>query len=105
MSRKINRLIMELDEHRRVINREKINPTLAEVEMDTLSPVVNVCAKARAAYIECFMNIAQSDDASCTDEQIEQLRQRRLAYDELVSAANALETVIKRDYVDVKQVS
>lgn len=93
---------MELDKQRRDINREMINPTLAAVDIDTFLPVVSVCARARAAYIKCLMEIATNDsDEVCTYDQIEQLKQHRIAYDELVSAANALETLIKRDYVDV----
>lgn len=95
---------MELDKYRRVINGEKINPTLSTVDLDTLSPVVKLCAKARADYLESFMEIANNNDGeSCTTDQIEQLRLCRIAYEELVSAANALETVISRGYVDVKQ--
>lgn len=103
MSRDSSRLIMELDKYRREINRMKINPLLTTVEIDTLTPVVNICAKARADYIECLMDLATSQQDSCTASQVEQLRQHRLAYEELVSAANALETVIKRGYVDVKE--
>lgn len=89
--------------HRREINREMINPTLTTVEIDTFLPVVKVCARARAAYIKCLMEIATDDSVDvCTFDQIEQLKQHRVAYEELVSAANALETVIKRNYVDVK---
>lgn len=104
MSRDNSRLIMELDKHRREINRSQINPTFNTVDMNSLMPVVKVCAKARADYIECLMSIANLDeDQCCAPEQIEQLRRHRLAYEELVSAANALETVIKRDYVDVAE--
>ena len=104
MSRDNSRLLMELDKHRREINRDQINPTLSSVNIDNLLPVVNVCAKARAMYIKCLMEIATSStNESITAEQIEQLKQHRLAYDELVAAANALDTVIERNYVDVSE--
>lgn len=48
------------------------------------------------------MEIATDEIEVCTFDQIEQLKQNRIAYDELISAANALETVVKRDYVDVQ---
>jgi len=69
--------------------------------MDTLIPVVKVVAKARSDYMECLMAITDAEDHSATPEQIQQLTQHRLAYEELVNAANALETVIQRGYVDV----
>jgi len=104
MPRDNSRLIMELDKYRRDINREKINPTLAPASMDKLSPVVEVCANARTEYINCFMDIAHDNtDRSCTVEQIEKLKQHRIAFEELIAAANALETVIERGYVDVKE--
>lgn len=104
MSRDGNRLLLELDRHRREINRETINPSLATAEVDLLLPVVRVCAKARASYIECLMGIANGDsDAAPSQKQIDQLKQFRIAYEELVSAANALETIIDRGYIDVKE--
>ena len=104
MSRDSSRLILELDKQRSGINRHEINPTLAEVDIDTILPVIKVCAKARAKYMACLMEIANSDtEENCNPEQIEQLKQCRLTYEELVSAANALETVVKRGYVDVKE--
>lgn len=103
MTRDNNRLIMELEMQRREVNREMINPIMTAVEIDTLLPVIKICSKARAAYINCLMEIANDhSDEPCTFDQIEQLKQYRVAYDELICAANALETVIKRDYVDVK---
>ena len=104
MSRDSSRLLLELDKQRSEINRHEINPTLAEVDIDTILPVIKVCAKARARYIACLMDVANSEtDETCNYEQIEQLREHRLTYEELVSAANALETVVKRGYVDVKE--
>lgn len=94
---------MELDKHRREVNRATINPSLSAVDADMLLPVVKTCARARADFIEYFVEICDGDNEdNCTPEQIKQLKQFRMAYEELVSAANALETVIKRGYVDVK---
>ena len=104
MPRDNSRLIMELDKYRRDINREKINPSLAPANMEKLLPVVNLCANARSDYITCLLELAQkSAEGSCTVQQIEKLRQHRVAYEELVAAANALETVIERGYVDAAE--
>ena len=104
MSRDSSRLIMELDKHRREVNRATINPSLSALDADMLLPVVKTCARARAEYIEYFVEICDTgSEENCTSEQISKLNQLRMAYEELVSAANALETVIKRGYVDVKE--
>ena len=104
MSRDSSRLLLELEKQRSEINRHEINPTLAEVDIDSILPVIKVCAKARAKYITCLMEIANSEtEGDYKAEQIDQLRHYRLTYEELISAANALEIVVKRGYVDVKE--
>lgn len=98
-----NRLIMELEKNRRDVNRETINPAFKVLKLDAIEPVIALCAKARSDYIECLMTTANDQkDSGPTTKQIEQLKQRRVAYEELVSAANALEAVIQRGYVDVE---
>lgn len=97
-----NRLLMELEQHRREINKDTINPAFREMAFETLEPVLTICAQARSSYIECLMTIANDQqDSAPSSKQIEQLKQHRVAYEELVRAANALETVIERGYVDV----
>lgn len=97
-----NRLLMELEQHRRDVNRETINPAFQVLEINAIEPVITLCAKTRAAYIEYLLTVANDQQESGpTTKQIEQLKQHRVAYEELVSAANALEAVIERGYVDV----
>lgn len=97
-----DRLLMELEKHRRELNRETINPAIKEMSIEDLKPVIAVCAKARASYIETLVSIANdSSDSAPTSKQIDSLKLCRNAYEELVEAANALETVIGRGYIDV----
>lgn len=96
------RLLMELEKHRREVNRETINPAIKEMTLDDLQPVIAVCATARASYVETLMSIANDpSDSAPSSKQIESLKQHRCAYEELVAATNALETVIERGYIDV----
>lgn len=98
-----NRLLMELDKHRREINKETINPAFQVLKLENIEPVIAMCAKARADYIECLLSMANDQtEAGLSAKQVDQLKQRRGAYEELVSATNALETVIERGYVDVE---
>lgn len=104
MSRDNNRLLLELEQYRRETNREKIDPLLSPVDVKTLDPIVRTCANARAAYISCLISIAtDSEESTPSAKQIEQLKMHRITYEELVSAANALETVIARGYVAAKE--
>lgn len=104
MQRDNNRLLLELEKHRREINRETIHPSMCTVDVDTLLPIVKICAKARASYIECLTALSNNNNESGpTAKQIDQLKQFRITYEELVRAANALETIIDRGYVDAKE--
>jgi len=98
-----NRLLLELEKHRREINREIINPQFPELAVADLKPMLTMVAHARAAYVRELLDIANvSPDGVPSQDQINQLRCHRETYEELVAAANALETVIQRDYLDVK---
>ncbi|KDE40362.1 MAG: hypothetical protein ACK4L8_01900 [Nitrincola lacisaponensis] len=98
-----NRLMLELEKFRREINRAIINPMIPELSLEDLKPLLSMVAHSRAAYVTELLEIAKlSPDTVPSADQIKQLRQCRETFDELVKAVNALETVIQRDYLDVK---
>lgn len=94
------RLLLELDKHRYDVNKEIINASIEDLNLDKLKPVVEMVAKARAAYISELMsmaNVAPTDLGS----NIERLKTRREEFMELVKATNALEIAIERGYLDI----
>lgn len=44
-----NRLLLELEKHRRDLNRAIINPQIPELSLDDLAPLLKLIARARAA--------------------------------------------------------
>ncbi|MCH8552912.1 MAG: hypothetical protein LAT62_13315 [Natronospirillum sp.] len=99
-----NRLLLEIEKRRRDINREIMNPQIPELSLEDLDPVLKLAARARLAYVQELMDIASMvGEAGPSIEQIEQLRNLRITYEETRSAVNALETLIQRDYLDVKR--
>lgn len=101
-----NRLLLELENYRRAINREIINPQFPKLTLDDLKPLLTLVAHSRAAYLHELLDIANASSSKVpSQEQIKRLQTCREAYDELVAATNALETVIHRDYLDVKSSS
>ncbi|TCK05919.1 hypothetical protein [Marinobacterium mangrovicola] len=101
-----NRLLLELEKYRREINREIINPQFPELSLNDLKPLLTMVAHARAAYVRELLDIANvSSTGVPSPDQIKQLKTCRETFDELVTATNALETVIQRDYLDVKSSS
>lgn len=98
-----NRLLIELETLRKSINREVINPQLPELALDDLRPLLALVARARADYVGELLALGTRDPGTPLDiEAVEALRNRRLVFQELVDAVNALETVIQREYLDVK---
>lgn len=97
-----NRLLLELEGLRREINRGIINPLVPELALDDLKPIINMVARARADYVKALIDLAANvGDEAPSIEQAKQLRDRRVIFEELVDAMNALETVIQREYMDV----
>ncbi len=102
MNRDNNRLMLQLEQLRRSVNREVINPEFLSLTLDQLTPIVTMVAEARAAYIKAVFDLSAECEGVPCAEQIDGLRVQRLAFTELVDAANALETAIARGYVDVE---
>lgn len=96
-----NRLLLELERIRRDINREIINPEVPELSLDDLRPMLTMVARVRMAYIREFLDIGRMTSAVPSNDQIEMLAGLRRAYEELVAAANAVETAVQRGYLDV----
>lgn len=103
MSQEINRLLLQQDKAIREINQQVINPLLPELTLAGLNPVATMVARVRARYLKALLDLAEScSDCVPAEEQIDELRVLREAYEEMVVGAQALETAIKRGYLDVK---
>ena len=98
-----NRLIMTLERDIRQINRDIINPAIAELSLADITPVSTLVARARAAYLKALFNLAEAAGEQLpSNAEIVELKSKRLAYEELLAGAQALETAISRGYLDVK---
>ena len=94
------RLLLELDKHRYDVNKEIINAGIEDLNLDKLKPVVEIVAKARAAYLGELMSMANLAPADI-GPNVERLKARREEFIELVKATNALEIAIERGYLDI----
>ena len=98
------RLLMEIDRSRRLINRELINPRVPQLNIKDIDPILACVAKARAAYIEHLFEVAhKTGDDDPKLEDITRLHELGHIYDELRKAADALEQAIERGYLDVDE--
>ncbi|MGB5199388.1 MAG: hypothetical protein WBN68_06605 [Sedimenticolaceae bacterium] len=103
MSQDINRLLMALERSMREINREVINPEIPALTLDDLRPVLHRVAKARASYLKALLDLgARADHAQAVAGELDELARLRREYEELASAAKALETAIQRGYLDIR---
>ncbi|MBK1720232.1 hypothetical protein CKO27_21760 [Thiocystis violacea] len=104
MTTQNRRLLIAIDAEIREINRQTINPTLHELSMSDLTPVIRMVAKARANYLKTLYDIGVSaPDGHPSDADIERLGNLRHVYEELVKGMQALETAIEREYLDVRK--
>ncbi|WP_043752896.1 hypothetical protein [Imhoffiella purpurea] len=98
------RLLMALDSKIRDINRATINPILPELRLSDLTPMLEMTARARADYLRVLYEIGHSSsgEAAPSPEDIDRLAALRRVYQELVTATQAFETAIEREYLDVE---
>lgn len=100
-----NRRLIELERIRKEINREVINPLVPELALADLGPLLTTVAKARGDYVRALLDLAEDCQGEAPSlKSVQALRDKRIIFDELVAATNALETVIQREYMDVKDV-
>lgn len=92
--------MLELEQRRREINRNMIHPEIRELTLQVMEPIICSVAQVRAAYVQSLFDLVEQADGLPTPEDIDRLRERRCALDEMVAAVNALETMIERGYVD-----
>ncbi len=98
----IKRLLMQLEKSIREINRDIINPEIAELKLADLGPVVKMVARSRADYLKALFEMARDlENTPPSSAQIHKLKQYREAYEELLKGSVALETAIERGYLDV----
>ncbi|MDA0822816.1 MAG: hypothetical protein O3C28_10365 [Proteobacteria bacterium] len=100
-----NRFLLQYDRLRREINREIMGPAFESLERKELEPLLRLVATARCAYIKELLTIAaHHGNTGASREQLSALREKRETFEDLVAAANALETIIERGYLDVESI-
>ena len=98
-----NRLLIELNKTIKDTNQSIINPKIKELKLDDLTPVIEMVATARAAYLAEMFNLANSlEGTSPSTEQLKRLQHLRVSFEELSKGSQALETAIERGYLDVE---
>jgi hypothetical protein len=102
MSSDSKRLVMQVEGAIRDINRQIINPVIPELKVADLNPVMSMVARARASYLQCLFDLANATPEGLPSQaDVESLQQARSTYEALLHAAQALQTAIEREYLDV----
>lgn len=102
---KSRRFNIKLEEAIRSVNLEVIGPMLPEISVESVLPLTVMAAKMRGRYLrEAFaLRESMEDDGFPSAEEINRLREYRLAYEEAQAVTRALEHAIERGYVPVKE--
>lgn len=105
MDKHINRLLMQFEQLLKTSNREHINPSIDELCINDLRPIVDLIARSRASYLQHLYELCkkyEGKDEYPSVEEMQKLRAHRLRFEELAEGSKALETSIQRGYLDLK---
>lgn len=100
-----NRLLLSFEQLLRETNREIINPVINELSLDDLKPVVELVARARAAYLKALYELSLSHKQSKSlpsDPEMNELQALRKRFLDLADGAKSIEVAIQRDYLDIR---
>lgn len=87
----------------RVANRQILGAHLGALSPDMMFTLAVKVGRLRAHYLQAVVQMAQGDAEAVPDpRQIEEIRRRRLAFEEARDAVQALREAIDRGYVDLQ---
>jgi len=106
MDSKIKRILMQFKQLVKKINRARINPTIEELAIDDLNPLVDLVARSRANYLSELYSLSkkyENSDELPSAEEFKKLRTYRKRFIELSDGAKSFEISIERGYLDLKK--
>lgn len=100
---RVQRFMEELEQGIRIANREVIHKRLPKITKDSVLSFAVVVGRLRSRYLESAFKLSVADDDSPPDQtEIDDLRAKRMMYEEAREAFEALRYAIERSYVDVE---
>jgi hypothetical protein len=97
-----NKLLLVFEKTVKDINREVINTQFEQLTIESITPAINLVARARADYLTELFDVANEfPDTLPPAERVGKLKDHRVRYEELIAASQALEIAIQRNYLDV----
>lgn len=99
------RFLMTFERAVQEANREAINPKLPPLKVENVVPLMAAVARLRARYLQLAFDLCEKNGAAPPNpEQITDLKKARLAYEEMLKAAQELEHCVNRGYVDIADI-
>jgi len=93
----------ELEQGIRFANREIINKRIQGIDKAKILNFSVVVGRLRARYLEAAFKLSADEDTAPPDHsEIEELRNKRLMYEEARDAFEALRYAIERGYLDIE---
>jgi hypothetical protein len=101
--RKQRHFLQQVEMELRKVNREIIHRRIPELNRESFMRLALKVAELRTSYLQVALKLSRSDgDPALADPLLEELRGRRLAYEEARDAFAALERTIEQGYVDIE---
>jgi hypothetical protein len=94
------RFLSEIEHGIQAANREVIHAAVPELNRASFFNLAVALAKLRASYLQAALQILRTPDAAIPT-LLDDLKQRREAFEEGSKAFEALERAIERGYVDI----
>ena len=96
------RFLMTFERALQEANREAIHSKLPPLTVENVIPLMATVAKLRARYLQLAFELCEKNGKNLPhQEEIATLKDARLAYEEILHAAQELEHCVNRGYVDI----
>ena len=98
------RFLSEIELGIRAANRELIHGRIPELNKDKILKFAVAVGRLRARYLAAAVTMSVNEDGESSDKgYIDDLRQKREAYEETRVAFDALRDAVEKGYIDVEE--
>ncbi|MAF50105.1 MAG: hypothetical protein QGH73_18720 [Rhodospirillales bacterium] len=98
------RFLAEVEQGIRLANRELIHKRIPELNKDKILSFAIAVGRLRARYLAAAVNMSVNEAGESPDKDyIEDLRQKRQAYEEARVGFDALRDAMEKGYIDVEE--
>ena len=99
----VQRLLQRFEHEIIGVNQKNISEIAGDIGTGELLRIGSKISTCRAQYLKLVLEMSSVDDSDISTTMVDQMRNQRILYDELMLSFDALRHALERGYIVVKE--